>query len=139
MEWRKEEFKITDDKAVIDLSFVTSSLNSTYWANQRPGTIIEKSFKQSVVLSLLYNDKQIGLSRIAGDYATFAWICDVFVHPDFRGQGLGKWLMECALTHPINDVQVIMLATKDAHGLYERYGFIRKECMIKMNPDPCGA
>jgi GNAT superfamily N-acetyltransferase len=129
MKWRKGRFWITDDPAVVDVDFVTTSLNTTYWAQERPRAVIEKSLRNSVVLSLFKDKTQIGLTRIVGDKATFAWICDVYVAPEHRKQGLGKWLVQCALEHPICDVRLHLLATKDAHGLYQKFGFTHKECM----------
>jgi GNAT superfamily N-acetyltransferase len=131
MKWENGDFWITDDLQVVDLDFVVTSLNTTYWAKDRPRAVIEASIKNSVVLSLFKNNKQIGLTRVVSDYASFAWICDVYVHPDYRGNGLGVWLMTCTLEHPSTNVNLIMLSTKDAHGLYKRFNFKRGECMKK--------
>jgi GNAT superfamily N-acetyltransferase len=133
MQWTRDEFVITDDTADIDMDFITETLKSTYWAENRPRKIIEESITNSVFLSLFDDKKQIGYSRIVSDMATFAWICDVFIDPEYRERGLGKWLMECTLEHPSCSVRINLLATKDAHGLYEKYGFKNKECMVKLN------
>jgi GNAT superfamily N-acetyltransferase len=130
MKWENDVFWVTDDPGVVDIDFVTISLNTTYWAQGRPRAVIEKSLRNSVVLSLFKDKTQIGLTRIVGDAATFAWICDVYVAPRYRKQGLGKWLVQCALEHPICDVRLRLLATKDAHGLYQKFGFTPKECMV---------
>jgi len=131
MEWHKDNYIITDDKNVVDIDFVAAELNKTYWAEGRSREMVEESLKHSVMFSMLDGDKMIGFARVVSDYSTFAWLCDVYVHPDYRGNGLGVWLMECVYTHPSTRVRLNLLATKDAHGLYEKFGFERKECMIK--------
>jgi N-acetylglutamate synthase-like GNAT family acetyltransferase len=68
--------------------------------------------------------RQIGFARVISDYTTFAWLCDVIIHEDYRGKGIGKWLMESILAHPdLQGLRRFLLATRDAHGLYSQYGF----------------
>jgi GNAT superfamily N-acetyltransferase len=134
MEWVKGEYLVTDDQSRADIDFVHASLNTTYWAENRPRRVVEKSLKKSVLLSLFEGDEQIGFARIVSDEATFAWICDVFVHPEHRGKGLGVWLMECTMAHPAMEVPLQILATRDAHGLYEKFGFQTREMMFRRNP-----
>ena len=129
MQWHKENYLITDDSSRADIGFITAALNTTYWAAGRPRKVVELSIKNSVVLSLFKGEKQIGLTRIVTDTITFAWICDVYVEPANRGHGLGKWLMECTMAHPAANTRLILLATRDAHGLYKKYGFKPRECM----------
>jgi GNAT superfamily N-acetyltransferase len=131
MEWHKDNYLVTDDKKVIDIDFVTEELNKTYWAEGRSREMVAKSIEHSVFFSLLDGDRMIGFARIVTDYSTFAWLCDVCIHPAYRGNGLGVWLMECVYSHPSTDVLLNLLATKDAHGLYEKFGFSRGECMAK--------
>lgn len=134
MEWEKDNYRITDDQTQADIDFIHTSLNSTYWAENRIREVVEKSLKKSVLLSLFHGDRQTGFTRIVSDDATFAWICDVFVHPNHRGKGLGVWLMECAMAHPAMDVAFQILATRDAHGLYEKFGFQAREMLYRRNP-----
>lgn len=134
MEWRNGEYTLTDDQSHADLDFIHTSLNTTYWAENRPREVVEKSIENSVLLSLFHKDKQIGFTRIVSDYSTFSWVCDVFIHPDHRGKGLGVWLMECTMNHPAMDVSLQLLATRDAHGLYEKFGFQVRECMFRRKP-----
>ncbi|MFH2037291.1 MAG: GNAT family N-acetyltransferase [Candidatus Zixiibacteriota bacterium] len=129
MEWMKDDFIVTDSVKNIDLEFICQSLNSTYWAKERSKETIEKSIANSVFLSVFKDNRQIGFSRIVTDNSTFAWICDVYIDPSFRGEKLGVWLMKCTLEHPACRVKMNLLATKDAHGLYEKFGFGTKECM----------
>ena len=79
---------------------------------------------------------QIGFARLVTDSATFAWLCDVIVDPGHRGKGLGKWLVECATSHPDIATTTKLLRTRDAHGLYEKYGFAKIECMMRQPPAP---
>lgn len=128
-EWRHGEYVLTDDMSRLDLDAVCAMLHSTYWANDRPRSMIEKSIRHSVCLSLLHDGRQIGFTRGVTDHATFTWLCDVIVQPDHRGKGLGKWMVQCFLEHP--ELQTIShhLCTKDAHALYESFGFQRIEAM----------
>jgi len=134
MEWQNGEYTITDDRSLADLNFIHTSLNTTYWAENRPREVVEKSIDNSVLLSLFHKDKQIGFTRIVSDFSTFAWICDVYIHPDHRGKSLGVWLMACTMEHPAMDVSLQLLATRDAHGLYEKFGFQIREMMFRRNP-----
>ncbi|MEW6236603.1 MAG: GNAT family N-acetyltransferase [Candidatus Omnitrophota bacterium] len=133
MKWIKEDYWITDDKDRVDLDYIAASLQTTYWAKERPKALIEKSIENSFFLTLFKGERPIGFARIVSDCAVFAWLCDVFVDPDFRGGGLGKWLVQCALEHDSMHVKINLLATKDAHGLYEKFSFERKECMVRYN------
>ena len=86
------------------------------------------------IISLFHKNKQIGFVRLVSDFITFSWICDVFIHPDFRGKGLSKWLFECVLEHPSAKTRLSILATSNAAGLYEKFGFSTSEIlMIKRN------
>lgn len=130
MEWTKGKYLVTDDTSMINLDFVERSLKASYWADDRPKSIIEKSLSESTVLSLFQDNKQIGLARVVSDFVTFAWLCDVVVDPQYRGEGLGKWIIDCCLEHPSTNVRLVLLATRDAQTLYEKFGFIRRESMI---------
>jgi GNAT superfamily N-acetyltransferase len=137
VEWSRGDYRITDDKTLVNLDFMTESLNTTYWAGNRSRERIAKSVQNSVVLFMYHGDRPIGFSRIVGDDATFAWICDVYIHPDYRGQGLGVWLMECTQQHPACDVGANLLATRDAFSLYEKFGYVLFDrAMVRRNPAP---
>jgi len=129
MERSFDDYRLTDNKDEMDRGFITASLKSTYWAEDRPEALIEKSLDNSEVLSLFHKDQQVGFARIVSDFACFAWLCDVYISPEQRGKGLGKFLMSCVKDHPSTQVRLTILATKDAHGLYEQYGFERREMM----------
>ena len=133
MKWKRDNFLITDDKESVDIEFVVTALQSSYWAQNRPREVIEKSIRTSAFLSLFDGRRQIGFNRMVSDEATFCWLCDLYIDPEYRGRGLGKWLFKCTLEHPSTRVHIVLLATRDAHELYERYGFYRKECMVVAN------
>ncbi len=130
MEIQKGEYLITDDKCTIDIDFVVNGLHNTYWAEERTKEVIVKSIENSIFISLLKRKKQIGFARIVTDYATFAWIADVYIAPEYRGNDLGKFLVENTVDHEaIRDLRLRLLKTRDAYGLYEKYGFAKDDCM----------
>jgi len=133
MNWKKGAYQLTDDKININFPYVIKTLNKNYWAKGRPKKVILKSIENSVFISMFLKNKQIGYARIVSDFSSFAWICDVFIDAAFRGKGLGKFLLECVGQHPATNVRLCLLGTKDAHGLYEKYGFTRREMMWKLN------
>jgi GNAT superfamily N-acetyltransferase len=99
-------------------------LTNCYWAPGIPLEIVERSISNSLCFGIYDSDRQIGFARVITDRATFAYVADIFVVPDYRGRGLSKWLMECILKHPdLRGLRRWMLATQDAHGLYRQYGF----------------
>jgi len=129
MEWSNGKYLLTDDAERIDQDVVIGMLQTSYWASGRSEEAFCKSFGNSLCFSLFDGDRQVAFARVVTDYATFGWVCDVIVHPDYRGEGLGKWIMDRLTSHPALSNVNLMLATRDAHGLYERYGFAREEAM----------
>lgn len=126
MEWLQGEYTVTDDQNDLDMDTIHRFLHeASYWAKNIPRSIVEKSVAHSLCFGLYHHDNQIGFARAISDYATFAYIADVFVLPEYRGNGLGKWLISCILAHPeLQGLRRWMLATLDAHGLYEQNGFV---------------
>jgi len=129
MQWINGHYVLTDDRSQLDLDAVCAMLQTTYWAKDRPRALVEKSIRYSVCFALLREGRQVGFARAVTDHSTFTWVCDVIVHPDHRGQGLGKWMVKTLLEHP--DLQTVShhLRTEDAHGLYEPFGFKPIEAM----------
>jgi GNAT superfamily N-acetyltransferase len=122
--WVKGEFEISTDLARIDLGTVHEFLTNSYWARGIPLETVQRSIENSLCFGIYHGDRQIGFARVITDRATFAYLADVFVLPDYRGRGLSKWLMECIIAHPdLQGLRRWMLATQDAHGLYAQYGF----------------
>jgi GNAT superfamily N-acetyltransferase len=109
-----------------------NSLQNTYWAKIRDKDIIIKSINNSIFISLFKGNEQIGFTRIVTDSSLFAWIADVYLTEEYRGKGLGRWLVKITIEHPsIKDVSLQLLKTKDAHELYNKLGFKKDECMVK--------
>src|SRR5690349_1719930 len=124
MEWRQGEHSISDDSARVDLDAVHAFLVGAYWCEGIPRETVERSIRGSLNFSLRHGDRQVGFARVVTDYATFAWIGDVYVLPEERGQGLSKWLMRVIVEHPsLAGLRRWMLATRDAAGLYRQVGF----------------
>jgi GNAT superfamily N-acetyltransferase len=125
IETRRDNLLISTDPARLDLDAMTEMLARAYWAKGRSRETIARSAEHSLVFGV-YDDRcQIGLARVISDYTSFAYVCDVFVHEDYRGRGVGKWLVETVLAHPdLQGLRRRMLATRDAHGLYEQFGFV---------------
>lgn len=119
------EYEISDDPARLDLDAVERLLHGTYWAVTRPRAIIEQSIASSLVLGAYWRGALVGFARAVTDGCTIAWICDVIIDEAHRGTGLGKTLVEMLIKHPTIANTRQILATRDAHTLYEKFGFER--------------
>lgn len=126
-----EPYFVSTDPALLDMDFVCAALAGTYWAEGRPRPVIEASLRASLCFGLYATEtrRQLGFARVVTDGATFSWLCDVVVDPGHRGRGLGKLLVSTVAAHPAVAATTCILATRDAHGLYERHGFVRQEMM----------
>jgi GNAT superfamily N-acetyltransferase len=138
--WQRGEYSISSDFSRLDLDLIHNYLsNESYWATGRSREVVERSIHNSLPFGIYHGNDQVGFARIVTDLATFAWIADVFVLPEHRGRGLSKWLMEVIISHPdLQGFRRWVLSTKDAHGLYEQFGFIplhRPERWME-RPDP---
>ena len=124
-EWRRGEFYITTDQKRLDLAAIHKFLSEeSYWAAGIPRSTVAKSVRKSLCFGLFCGDRQIGFARVVSDGATIAYLGDVYVLSEFRGRGLAKWLMKCIASHPeLQGLRRWMLVTRDAHGLYEKFGF----------------
>ncbi|MBN1240468.1 MAG: GNAT family N-acetyltransferase [Gammaproteobacteria bacterium] len=128
MSWVSGTFTVSCDPAKLDHAVIAEFLASSYWAKGIPRTIVEKSLEHSLCFALLDRERQVGFARVISDYATIAYLADVFVLPEYRGRGLAKWLMECIISHPeLKGLRRWILATRDAHSLYEKFGFLPLE------------
>jgi N-acetylglutamate synthase-like GNAT family acetyltransferase len=123
--YERPPYFIYTDPAKADVTAIHQYLSrDSYWAEKIPLETVAKSLQNSLCFSVYANEKQIGLARVITDKATFAYLCDVYILEEFRGNGLSKWLMECVQKHPdLQNLRRFMLATKDAHGLYTQFGF----------------
>ncbi len=123
-ETQRERFTISTDPSRLDLDAIADLLSRSYWAQTRTREQIERALAHSLVFGLYDGSRQVGLARVISDYTTFAYLCDVILHEDCRGQGLGKWLMWAVHNHPdLQSVRRWMLVTHDAHGLYKQFGY----------------
>ncbi|HEV2765958.1 MAG TPA: GNAT family N-acetyltransferase [Pyrinomonadaceae bacterium] len=124
-EWQRGEYVISTDPSRLDFEVIHDFLSRrSYWAAGRPLEVVRRSVENSLAFGLYAGARLVGFARVISDRATFAWVADVFVLEEFRGRGLSKWLMETILSHPeLQGLRRWVLATKDAHGLYRRFGF----------------
>jgi len=124
IEHRRGEFLVTTDPARLDIEFIHSFLSNSYWAEGIPRETVERSIANSLCFGVYEGDKQVGFARVITDYATFAYLADVFIAESYRGRGLSKVLMECIVKHPeLQGLRRWTLATRDAHELYAKFGF----------------
>ena len=115
---------VSTDPAKLDVAAVHAFLSRAYWCENIPRETVEHALRHSLCFGLYDGKAQVGLARVITDLATFAYLCDVYVLESHRGRGLGKWLIECVMAHPaVPGLRRFNLATKDAHGLYEQFGF----------------
>jgi len=128
----KDDYYISTDKNKLDIDFIHGYLTRSYWAEGITKDIVFKSVNGSLCFGVFKNgppslasaDKQVGFARMVTDEATYAYLADVFIIEEHRGKGLSKWLMEVILSHPgLQGLRRMMLATRDAHGLYAQFGF----------------
>jgi N-acetylglutamate synthase-like GNAT family acetyltransferase len=123
-DYRKGEFLLSTDRARLDLDVIYGFLTKSYWAKGIPRAIVARSIENSLCFAVYTQGKQVGFARVISDFATYAYIGDVFVLEPYRGQGLGKWMMECIMQHPrLQGLRRWSLVTSDAHGLYAGFGF----------------
>lgn len=123
--YTRDAYLVSTDPNLLDVAGIHDYLSQdSYWAAGIPREVVERALRHSLNFGLYQESKQIGLARVITDYATFAYLCDVFVLPAYRGQGLSKWLMSCVMDCPaLAGLRRFMLMTRDAHGLYTRFGF----------------
>lgn len=122
----KNGFLLSTDKDKLDVEVIYQFLSNSYWATNIPRDIVAKSLENSLCFGIYKDNRLVGFARTITDYATFAYLADVFVLEEFRGNGLSKWLVDNIKQHPdLQGLRRWMLATKDAHQLYKQYaGFV---------------
>ena len=121
----KDGFVISTDPERLQPEVILGYLvNESYWAANRTEDQMRAAIENSLCFGLYRSGEQVGFARVVTDYSTFAYLGDVFILPDLQGRGLGKWLMEIISAHPaLQGFRRWVLATRDAHKLYEKYGF----------------
>lgn len=114
---------ISDDKNLLQIDRIFALLKTSYWAGERSRETIEQSIEHSLCFGVYQNGEQVGFARCVTDYATMFWLADVILDERVRGQGLGKALVDLIVSHERLQGLVGTLATRDAQGLYQRFGF----------------
>jgi predicted acetyltransferase len=130
MEWTRDDFVITDDASRVDVDRTFDLLAETYWSVRRPRDVVVKMIENSLVFVLLHSNQQIGFGRAVTDYTVFSWIADIVINTWYRDRGLGKWMMTCIATHPAIKQTQMVLQTRDAHSLYEQFGFSKNAALM---------
>ena len=122
---RYGEFFISTDRSRLQIDVIHQYLSEeSYWAAERTKEQTEQAIKNSLPFGVYKGENQVGFARVVTDYATFAYLGDVFILPEFQGSGLGKFLMKTIIEHPdLQNFRRWILATKDAHTLYEKFEF----------------
>jgi GNAT superfamily N-acetyltransferase len=124
IEHRRGEFLLSTDPARLDLDVIHGFLTECYWAKGIPREVVARSIQNSLCFGVYAHGHQVGFARVISDFATYAYIGDVFVLPSFRAHGLGKWMMESIMQHPrLQGLRRWSLCTSDAHQLYAKFGF----------------
>ena len=123
-EYTKGDFLLSTDKKRLDVDAICGFLARSHWAANRKRQTIVKSIENSLCYGVYHGDCQVAFARLVTDYATYAYLCDVFVDESYRGRGLSKWIMDCIMKNDdLSSLRRFTLATKDAHSLYEKFGF----------------
>jgi ribosomal protein S18 acetylase RimI-like enzyme len=123
-EHHRDGFTVSTDPARLDVDAIHAFLTTAYWCEGIPRETVAKALASSLCFGLYQAQRQIGLARVITDFTTFAYLCDVYVLPEFRGRGLGHWLMEHVMAHPdLQGLRRFSLVTRDAHELYRAFGF----------------
>lgn len=128
MNWTKENYLISTDDALLQLDVIHANLTRSTWARGIDESTVRQAVGNSLNFGLYDDGQQIGYARFITDYATFAYMADVFVIENYRGKGLGRWLVECMLTYPgVDRHRRLLLATTTAAWLYKKLGFSTPE------------
>jgi len=125
VESRRADFVVSTDRTRLDLDVIHGFLTNCYWANGIPREVVARSIEHSLCFGVYDGSgAQVGFARVVSDFATGAYLGDVFVLETHRGRGLSKWMMECVVQHPaLQNLRRWILLTRDAHGLYKQFGF----------------
>ena len=137
----RDDFMISTDPGRLNIGFVHAFLSmESHWAKGIPLATVQRSIEHSLCFGVFAAGEQIGFARVISDFATIAYLGDVFITKSYRGRGLSQWLMEAILLHPgLQGMRRWILVTADAHGLYEKYGFRKlkspEQYMELLNPN----
>jgi GNAT superfamily N-acetyltransferase len=118
------EYQMSTDRQRIDIAAVHAFLTQSYWSPGIPRGVVERAIENSLCFGVYFGAQQVGFARVITDKATFAYLADVFIIESHRGKGLSTWLMEFVTAHEeLQGLRRFLLATKDAHALYAKFGF----------------
>ena len=132
-EWRLGSTLVSTDPARLDLAVVHGFLTTAYWSPGVPLETVRRSIEYSIPFGVYVDDRQVGFARVISDRATYAYLADVFIIPEARGQGLARFLLECIEAHPeLQGLRTWALFTRDAHVLYEKVGFARGQMQDRL-------
>jgi GNAT superfamily N-acetyltransferase len=121
---QRGDYTISTDRLRLDLAAIHAYLTRSYWSPGVPLAVVRRAIENSLAFGLFHAGQQVGFARVVTDKATFAYLADVYVLEAHRGKGLSKWLLEVIQGHEeLRGLRRFMLATKDAHGLYQQFGF----------------
>lgn len=134
------DYLVSTERSLLDIGRIHSFLSKSYWSDGVPLEVVARAIENSLPFGLYRGAQQVGFARVITDRATFAYIADVYVEPEHRGNGLSKLLMRAVTDHPdLQGLRRWMLGTKDAHGLYRQFGFtaprLPKRWMEKADPN----
>jgi len=117
-------YEVSTDEDLLDLELIHAYLSGqSYWAEGRPLEVVRRSIENSLCFGVYWSGAQVGFARVVTDCSTFAWLCDVFVLDEHAGKGVGRMLLEHVMDHPsLRNLGHFVLATRDAHEFYMRYG-----------------
>lgn len=124
LNWSRDGFELSTDPARMDVATVHAFISGSYWGQGRSLETQQTAMENSICFGVFREGAQVAFARVVTDRGVFAYLADVFVHPDWRGRGLSKWIMEAVDAHPdLQTIRRFLLVTRDAHGLYAQYGF----------------
>ena len=126
MQEQRGDLELSSDSSRLDRALIYTFLSQqSYWATGVPRHVVDRALDHSLCFGIYRQTRQLAFARAVTDRATFAYVADVFVLPDQRGKGLGKWLVDAMLRHEaLQGLRRWLLATRDAHGLYAQFGFV---------------
>lgn len=122
--YQSGDYTISTDPTRLDITAIHAYLSQAYWSQGRPFDVVRRSLENALCFGVYHGEVQVGLARVITDFATFAYLCDVYILNEHQDRGLGKWLISVVIEHPdLRSLRRFLLATRDAHGLYQQYGF----------------
>jgi GNAT superfamily N-acetyltransferase len=140
MRWTNGAYEIDDEQSRLDMDRVVAWLAESYWAHSQSEAAVRRSWDAAgVTLGLYHGGQMIGCARAVTDFIRFAYLSDVYVEPEHRGQGLGRWLVQTMVDHPDLPQVRWVLHTADAHALYGQFGFLPADETVMQRPRPASS